>query len=75
MFMHWKISIFLKLTYRLNIIPTKIPVRLFCGNQEPDSKVYIENKTRIAKIILKRNKVVRFMQPNYETIKTMISIL
>lgn len=65
MFIHWKITIFLKLTGRLNIIPIKIPVRLFCGNQETDSKVYIENKTRIAKIILKRNKVVGFMQPNY----------
>lgn len=72
--MHWKISIFLKLTDKLNIIPIKIPARLFCGNQETDSKVYIENKTKIAKIILKRNKVVGFIQPNYETIKTMISI-
>ena len=70
MFMHWKLSIFLKLTDRLNIIPIKIPARLFCGNQETDSKVYIENKTKIAKIILKRNKVVGFIQPNYETIKT-----
>ena len=72
--MHWKISIFLKLTDKLNIIPIKILARLFCGNQETDSKVYIENKTKIAKIILKRNKVVGFIQPNYETIKTMISI-
>lgn len=49
-----------KLIYRFNTILVRIPAEYFCRNQQADSKIYMEKKTTIAKVILKmKNKSLK----------------
>lgn len=63
-----KMSILLKLIYRLNVIPIKIPARyLFYKHRQLYSKIYMERHCtgpRVAKIILAKKKMEIIILPN-----------
>lgn len=49
---------FFKLIYRMNVIPIKIPMSYFLGNEKDDIKfVWKHRESRIAKMILNKNKI------------------